>query len=109
MNKELRIKNKLEFEELIKTGKKISNKFFVIYYKERKNNNSRFGISLSKKFGIAVIRNKYKRILREIIRNNQKKFKSSYDYIIIMKKTSEGLSYNLIEQNLLSLVNQEEL
>ena len=104
MNSDLRIKSKIEFEDIIKNGKKIGNSFFVIYYKDRKKLFSRFGVSLSKKFGNAVVRNKYKRILREIIRINQKKFKNSYDYIIIMKKSCFDLNYKMIEEKLLSLI-----
>ena len=104
MNKEMRIKDSREFENIIKNGKKKANSFFVIYYKERNKEFSRFGVSLSKKFGNAVKRNKYKRILREIIRINQKKFKNTYDYIIIMKKSCDNLEYKVIEENLLTLL-----
>lgn len=104
MNSEIRIKNKEEFENIIKNGKKIGNSYFVIYYKERKKDFNRFGISLSKNFGNAVKRNRYKRILREIIRNNQKKFKIQADYIIILKKTCDGLDYKVIEEKLLALL-----
>ncbi len=104
MNSEIRIKKKEEFENIIKNGKKIGNSYFVIYYKERKNDFNRFGISLSKNFGNAVKRNRYKRILREIIRNNQKKFKIQADYIIILKKTCDGLDYKVIEEKLLALL-----
>lgn len=104
MNTKYRIKDNLEFENIINKGSKKSNSYFVIYYKERKLLFSRFGVSLSKKFGNAVKRNKYKRILREIIRNNQKKFENNYDYIIIMKKKCEFLNYKDIESKLLSLL-----
>ena len=108
MNAKYRIKNNEEFDNIIKNGNKKSNNFFVIYNKDRVLDFSRFGISLSKKFGNAVKRNKYKRILREIIRNNQKKFKNDFDYIIIMKKTCDELDYKEIEEKLLSLLQLEE-
>ena len=108
MNKEIRIKNKIEFNDIITNGKKNSNLYFAIYNKERKMEFPRFGVALSKNFGNAVHRNRYKRILREIIRNNQKKFENKYDYIIIMKKTCMGLEYKIIENNLLTLIKQEE-
>ena len=104
MKSEMRIKDSRDFENIIKTGMKLSNKYFVIYYKEKFSKYSRFGVSLSKKFGNAVKRNKYKRILREIIRINQNKFKNDYDYIIIMKKDCDNLKYKIIEDNLLSLI-----
>lgn len=104
MNNEIRIKNSQEFENIIKSGNKKRNFYFVIYYKERKNDFSRFGVTLSKNFGNAVKRNYYKRVLREIIRNNQKKFKKSYDYIIIMKKNCDNLNYQIIEEKLIDLL-----
>ena len=108
MNTELRIKSKQEFENLIKNGKRVKNSYFVIYYKERKNDFSRFGVTLSKNFGNAVKRNRYKRILRELIRINQKKFKNAFDYIIIMKKNCDDLEYKDIEEKLVSLLKLEE-
>jgi len=104
MNIDMRIKDSREFESIIKTGKKIANSYFVIYYKERKMLFPRFGVTLSKKFGNAVKRNRYKRILREIIRNNQKQFKKNYDYIIIMKKSCENIEYKVIVKKLLALL-----
>ena len=104
MKNELIIKKSLEFDDIIKNGYRKSNLYFVIYYKERKLSFSRYGITLAKKFGNAVKRNKYKRILREIIRNNQKKFENNYDYIIIMKKSCDQLKYKVIEENLLTLL-----
>ena len=108
MKSEIRIKDKREFENIIKCGKIIKNAHFVIYYKERKVSFSRFGITLSKKFGNAVKRNKYRRILREIIRNNEKKFENTYDYIIIMKKSGDSLDYLAIEHALLNLISKVE-
>lgn len=104
MNSEMRIKSSQEFENIIKNGNKKRNSYFIIYYKDRKNEFSRFGVTLSKNFGNAVKRNYYKRLLREIIRNNQKKFKKAYDYIIIMKKDCDNLNYHIIEENLLDLL-----
>lgn len=104
MKEDIRIKNKLEFEDILTTGKKIKNDFFIIYYKDRKKEFSRFGITLVKKFGNAVKRNKYKRIIREIVRTNQNIFKKDNDYIIIVKKTCENANYNILKNSLVDLL-----
>ena len=108
MNKEIRIKKSTEFEDIIKTGKILRNSFFNIYYKDKVLDSSRFGITLSKNFGNSVVRNRYKRVLREIVRNNQKKFKKEFDYIIIMKKSNLDFEYKVIEKNLLALLQEEK-
>ena len=69
MKKREMIKSKKVFTTLIKTGKFIKTKDYVIYYKENNLEKIRFGIAISNKIGNAVIRNKLKRQTREIIKN----------------------------------------
>ena len=106
MNTKMRIKSADEFNDIIKTGTKIYSPFFIIYYKEKKLDNPRFGITQAKKFGKAYKRNRYRRILREIIRTNIKVFKNEYDYIIIMKKC-DTLDFKQIEDNLLKVIKEK--
>lgn len=109
MNSEMRIKDKKEFNDILKTGKKKINKYFIIYYKERAKTNSRYGITFKKNFGKAYERNYYKRVMREIIRYNQKKFSNLLDYIIIMREGCKTLDYNGIKDNLIDLMQKENI
>lgn len=107
MNTKMRIKSADEFNDIIKTGTKIYSPFFIIYYKEKKLDNPRFGITQAKKFGKAYKRNRYRRILREIIRTNIKVFKNEYDYIIIIMKKCDTLAFKQIEDNLLKVIKEK--
>ena len=107
MNTKMRIKSADEFNDIIKTGTKIYSPFFIIYYKEKKLDNPRFGITQAKKFGKDYKRNRYRRILREIIRNNIKVFKNEYDYIIIIMKKCDTLDFKQIEDNLLKVIKEK--
>ena len=107
MNTKMRIKSADEFNDIIKTGTKIYSPFFIIYYKEKKLDNPRFGITQAKKFGKAYKRNRYRRILREIIRTNIKVFKNEYDYIIIIMKKCDILDFKQIEDNLLKVIKEK--
>ena len=53
MKEEIRIKNKLEFDDFFKNSKAISNNYFVLYKKEKKIDNVRVGIAIGNKFGKA--------------------------------------------------------
>ena len=106
MNTKMRIKSADEFNDIIKTGTKIYSPFFIIYYKDKKLDNPRFGITQAKKFGKAYKRNRYRRILREIIRTNIKVFKNEYDYIIIIMKKCDTLDFKQIEDNLLKVIKE---
>ena len=93
MDKLHTVKKNMEFSNIIHTGKYVKNKCYVIYYKENSYPYYRFGISVSKKLGKAVDRNKYKRQLRNIIDKNKKYYQNSYDYIIIIKNEYVGLDF----------------
>ena len=104
MKKKEIIKSKLEYTDIIKNCKYIKNKYFIIYY--RKNNNNRYGISIPKKTGKAVIRNKIKRRLKNIIDNNKFNIPNSYDYVIIIRKRLIELNYSEMEINFVNLIKK---
>jgi len=99
MNKEKIIKENEEYSNIIQTGLKISNKFFNIYYK--KSDNTKYGISIPKKFGTAVLRNKYKRRIKSIIYNNENCIQKNYNYVIILKKDAINLDYSNLDMELI--------
>ena len=64
---------------------------------------TRFGFSTSKKIGKAVVRNRVKRILKEICRLNKDWFCDGYDYIVIPRKESGREKYRSFEEELYKL------
>lgn len=98
------IKSSEEYTEIINTSKSKKSKYFSVYY--RKNNNSnRYGITVPKKTGTAVTRNKIKRRVKNIIDNNKKIVHNGYDYVIIIKKGILELTYEEMEKELLKLIS----
>lgn len=98
------IKSSEEYTEIINTSKSKKSKYFSVYY--RKNNNSnRYGITVPKKTGTAVTRNKIKRRVKNIIDNNKKIVHNGYDYVIIIKKGILELTYKEMEKELLKLIS----
>ncbi len=106
MNNNIRVKDKREFEDILFNGKKIKNNYYIIYYKERKNDTSRYGITFAKKFGKAYKRNLFKRRLREIIRINQNMFSKEFDYIIIIRKYCDVLNYQEMNNFFVNLMKE---
>lgn len=101
------IKKNYDFEKIIKTNKAVRSKYFVLYYKENDNKNYRFGISVGKKLGNAVLRNKYKRRLRSIIDNNQKLYENDLDYIIILREPSLNLTFLELNERFIEIINKQ--
>ena len=97
------IKSSDEFTEIINTSNSRKNKYYSIYYREN-NEKNRYGITIPKKLGIAVLRNKTKRRVKNIIDKNKKSIQNSYDYVIIVKKGILELTYTEMEKELLNLI-----
>lgn len=97
------IKSSNEYTEIINNNISKKNKYYSIYY--RKNNTAnRYGISIPKKTGVAVQRNKIKRRIKNIIDNNKNIVQKNYDYVIIVKKGIVDLTYSEMEKELLDLI-----
>lgn len=102
------VKTNQQFDNIIKTGKCDKNKYFVIYNKDNDLKYDRFGISVTKKLGNAVFRNKYKRIIRSILDNYKKLYINHKDYIIILRKDAIDCDYELLTNELFSLLNRNQ-
>ena len=86
MKKRETVKSNIAFNKIINEGKKVSNKFFTIFYVEKSFDKVNFGITVPKRVGNAVVRNKLKRQTRHMIDDNKFLFKNKRDYIIIVKE-----------------------
>lgn len=104
MKKKNIVKSNILFNEIINCGKNYKNKYFIIYYLKNGENTIKFGIAVGKKIGKAVIRNKIKRQIRNIIDNNFNFFPNNYNYIIICKKSLLDLSFQEMNDKLVELI-----
>ncbi len=64
--------------------------------------NVRLGIAASKKVGSAVVRNRIKRLVREVFRQNQSRISSDLDVVVVAKR-------NINVKSLDVFVTSEEL
>ena len=106
MNKKYIIKKKSEIDAVFNTRVRKGNSYFTIYKKtQEKNANFRFAMSIGKKFGNAVERNKIKRQIRSIIREHQLKIDNKFEFVVVIKPQSCGLSFTEISNNIVLLLN----
>jgi len=97
MKKVYRLRKNMEFKKVYKSGKNYWNRNLILYVKKSGLEESRIGVSITKKVGNAVTRNKLKRRIREIHRENLTSIKKGYDLIIIPKKNAVDLSFKELE------------
>ncbi len=94
-------------------GKKISSKYITIFYRKlTKMNPGSLNISfvIKKKLGNAIIRNKIKRRLRNIMNDALKKININikYSYLFMAKKNVFDDEYILIKKNIFETLEKVE-
>ncbi len=92
------------FNKVINDGERVYNKYFIICYLPKENLKNNYGIAVGKKVGNAVIRNKIKRQVRNILDNNIKLFPNFHNYIIICKRDVLNLTFQEMNFKLISLL-----
>ena len=106
MKKKHIVRSNIYFNQIIKNGMKIQNKYFIIYYLNKEEISPKFGFAVGKKLGNAVTRNKIKRQLRNITNNLYVEFKENKDYIIVLKKNAVNVQYFILREDILNLLNK---
>ena len=101
------LKNNRDFTRIIKSNKSFKYKDYIIYIERDTNDLYKFGISVSKKIGNAVTRNKIKRQIKNII--DKKDYKNNFNCIIIVRKDFLLNSFSENENVLLNTFKKFEL
>ena len=77
-----------DFEVVFEQGVNSASRYIVVYARPNELGVSRLGLSVSKKVGKAVIRNRLKRLLRGAMRKGLEGLPLNYDFVIIARKSS---------------------
>ncbi|MGG3891130.1 ribonuclease P protein component [Metabacillus fastidiosus] len=109
MNKKNRIKKNEDFQKIFKQGKSMANRQFVIYFLEREESELRIGLSVSKKIGNAVTRNRVKRLIRQVFLEEKERIVNNKDFIIIARKPAAEMSYDEVKSSLNHLFKKMKL
>ena len=106
MNKKYIIRKNEDIQNIVKKGKKIVNKYFILYYLDNSLLYNRYCVSVSKKIGKAHTRNLYKRRIKDILSKNV--VNNGHDYVIILRNSILGIKYELIKNELLTILKGEK-
>ena len=94
-----RLKERYEFKRAQLSGRRIHTPHFLIVVLPNAVQNTRLGITVTKKVGTAVQRNRIKRVVREVFRRNRQLFPASHDLVFIAKRGATEIDYSsLLEE-----------
>ncbi|WP_078543252.1 ribonuclease P protein component [Litchfieldia alkalitelluris] len=100
MKKEYRIKKNKEFQSVFQHGKSTANRQFVVYVLQNELEHFRIGLSVSKKIGNAVVRNRVKRLVRQFFLEHKELVDQNKDYVIIARKPVAEMDYAEVRSSL---------
>ena len=100
MNKHQRIKKNKEFQHIFKKGKSFANRQFIVYVLNIEQPEFRLGLSVSKKVGNAVARNRVKRYIRQTFLELKDDLLLNADYIIIARPQAATLDFHESKKSL---------
>jgi ribonuclease P protein component len=106
MEKTNRLRDNRDFIKVYRRGRGSWDHCFNVSVLKNRENRSRVGFSVSKKVGNAVVRNRIKRRLREIVRLRWHDIPRGYDVVITPKKKAVDLDYRQLEQALFKLLHR---
>ncbi len=94
-----------EFVKVYRKGKSVVTKNIVMYYKKNGNNINRIGISVSKKVGKAVVRNRVKRLIKEAFRELNINT-VGYDIVFVARVRSKDANMKIVIRDMQNLVKK---
>lgn len=104
--KYLRLKKQADFQRLFQKGKRaFSPSLTVVYHRADKLT---MGISVGKRHGKAVMRNRIKRLLREAFRSVQEEIDGKY-HILLIPKVEQEYALKTFERHLQCIIKKENL
>lgn len=100
MNKQQRIKKNKEFQRIFKKGKSFANRQFIVYVLRSDQPDFRIGLSVSKKVGNAVTRNRIKRYIRQTFLERKDDLMQNADYVIIARQQAAEMDFHESKKSL---------
>ena len=109
MDPAVSLKLNSDFRRVYTRGKNAVSPCVVVYCRKNRLERNRTGYTVSKKLGKAVVRNRVRRRLREIIRLNSAQLRQGYDLVIVARQRAVNVSYQKLEADVLKCCEQLQL
>ncbi len=104
-----RLKKRYQFNYVYKSGEHFSANHMVLYVVSSKTKNIKVGLAVTKKVGHAVVRNKVRRQLREILRAQVPNLKQNHNIIVVAKDNITEASFETLSNELIKLIKKAGL
>ncbi len=102
----VKLKNNYDFRRVYKKGKSYVCPFFVVYINQNRSNNVRLGITVGKKIGNAVKRNRAKRVITAAFRSVYPQIMPGNDFVIVARTRILNVKSTKVAELLFKLLKE---
>ena len=102
--REARLVRRGDFDAVYRAGKRRASSHFTVFFRPNELPQSRFGFSIKKALGNAVVRNRLRRRIREVVRGHRLEIPAGWDMVIHPKDTVERAEFAVLTADLLRLL-----
>ncbi len=100
----LKLKENRDFRRVYNKGKSYVSPYFVVYINKNRQNNIRLGITVGKKIGNAVKRNRAKRVITAAFSTVYPQIIGGYDFVIVARTRILNVKSTEVTLNLLKIL-----
>lgn len=109
MRRRFRVRDNSRFQEIRRKGRSYSSRYAVLCVLENGLPYSRFGFSVSRRIGNAVLRNRVKRRMRESVRLRMDQIQPGWDCVLIARSPIRRATYGQIDDTVSRLFGRAAL
>lgn len=109
LQRRYRLRLSSDLQQVRQEGRSWRHPLLVLLVKANQNDVSRFAFVAGRRIGNAVVRNRCRRLMREVVRRHLNEIEAGWDMMLIVRSPLTAVSYQNVETAVLQLLTRANL
>lgn len=109
LQRRYRLRSSSDLQQVRQEGRSWRHPLLILLVKTNQRDSSRFAFVAGRRVGNAVVRNRSKRLMREVVRRHLDEIAAGYDVMLIARASIAAVSYRDVETAVLQLLARANL